>query len=75
MKRYVSVFFTLLIFIPIFIGLGYLYYYIFTVAELHWFFRVLIVVLTVSLVGAFIKAGIDRMKEIREGVEDDLGKY
>ena len=75
MKRYLHIIFIMLISIPIFIFIGYIYYYISTEAGLHWFFRVLIIIATLASTGAFIKVSNDRIKEIRKGDEDDLSKY
>jgi len=75
MKSYVIVIVIVLVFVALFFGLGYLYYWIFTDADFPLVVRGGIVAGTAALIAALIKAGVDRIREIHKGEEDDLGKY
>lgn len=75
MRRYATVIFITAIFIAFFAGLGYLYFWMFTESNFPIFFRLLVVLVTVVLVAALVKVGVERIREIYKGEEDDLGKY
>jgi membrane protein YdbS with pleckstrin-like domain len=74
-KPYIPVIVILLIFIPLLGGFGYLYYWVFTMAEFHWIFRTFIAVGALALIAALIGAAVQRIREIRREAIDDLSKY
>jgi hypothetical protein len=75
MAKRAGVVVTMLIFIPIFGGFGYLYFWVFSQPAFPRWIRILIVIGTVALVAAFVAAAIQRLKEINKESEDDLSKY
>lgn len=75
MKKYLGVIITLIIFIPLIGGAGYFYYWIFSRTQLPEIIRILIVAGTLALLTAFVAAGIQRFKEIRQEDKNDLSKY
>jgi Kef-type K+ transport system membrane component KefB len=75
MLKRAGVVLTMLIFIPIFGGFGYLYWWIFSRPEFPRWVSILIVIGSVALISAFIAAAIQRFKEINKEDESDLSKY
>ena len=56
-------------------GGGFLYYSVFKAAQLPAIFRIITVTATIGVTGILTAVFIQRVKEIRQGEEDDLGKY
>ncbi|AHC16247.1 hypothetical protein [Salinispira pacifica] len=75
MKRYLAVIVIMMIFIPLILGMGFFYYWVFTQVMLHWILRLLIALGTLAMAGAFLAVSIQRFKEIKEEDSDDLSKY
>ncbi len=75
MTKRAGVILTLLIFIPIFAGFGYLYFWIFSQPGMPRWISILIVIGTLALLAAFITAAVQRFKEINQEDKDDLSKY
>jgi hypothetical protein len=75
MAKLAGVVLTMLIFIPLFGGFGYLYWWIFSQPEFPRWIGILIVIGTVALITAFVAAAIQRFKEINKEDESDLSKY
>ena len=75
MKRYIAPFISAIVVALIIVAFGLFYFLIFKEIPGTGYIRFIFTSITVVAVGVMAAVLIQRMKEIKEGDEDDLGKY
>ena len=75
MKRYIAPFISAIAVALIIVAFGLFYFLIFKEMPGTGYIRFIFIAITIVAVGVMVAVLIQRIREIKEGDEDDLGKY
>ena len=75
MKRYIAPFISAIVVALVIVAFGLFYFIIFREIPGTGFIRFIFIAVTLTAVGVLVTVLIQRIREIKEGEEDDLGKY